>query len=398
MNNELQQHKTSDKIKWICTLVAFIIVGVMLIGIVCGWFEKKETPAVDEPSVSDESNVGVSGNSLIITPEDSGTRMRLAAAPLAATENSAAMQSNENSYTLTATIEPSNASNQSVDWSVAWKDSNSSWAKGKSVTNYVTITPTSDGALTATVTCLSAFGEQIIVTVVPRGNTAISATCTLDYRQTITGVVSELSHYIYNGSAADDTNRIATTSTGGAITVNLAPSTYSSNFYQRYYTLTLSSTYTLPINTVSISYKLNLTSNFRTALTSQGCNVVSTSGATFDTVSNATISSNKQVTMSFGDSGSTGKGCADYYGLLCTGLAASGSGATKFNADTYSKFITAAKNVTSGGHFTITITATGSTSVGENTTFTATTTATFSSASLAIAPTGISTNQSALVF
>lgn len=346
-----------------------------------------------------EVSVTETESNFTVTPE-STKNMQFTATHLTAEQydDYGIMPLAQSAYTITATITPSNA-DAAIDWSVAWKDGNSSWAKGKTVTNYVTVTPTSDGALTATVSCLVAFGEQIIVKVIPRANTDISATCTVDYRQTITGVVSELSHYIYGGSAADDKNRIATTATGGQKTVNLAPATYSGGFYQRYYTLTLSSTYTLPINTVSISYNLNLTSGFRTALTSQGCSPVSTSGATFDTVSNATIGSNKQVTMSFANSGSTGKGCADYYGLLCTGLAtSSSSGAVKFNADTYYKFLAAAKAVSSGGHFTITITATGHTSVGDNTTFTATTLATFSSSSLVVAPTGVSTNQSGLVF
>ncbi len=381
---------TKNTIKNIVMVVA-IILCFALAG---GWIaqtvvnkQKQETPITET-----ESN-------FTVTP-DNNEFMRLTAMPLTAEQydDYGIMPVAQSAYTITATIRPSNADDKTVDWSVAWKDSNSSWAKGKTVTNYATVTPTSDGALTASVSCLAAFGEQIIVSVVPRANTDISATCTLDYCQTITGVVSELSHYVYNGSAADDTNRISTAATGGPKTVNLTPSTYSANFYQRYYTLTLSSTYTLPINTVSISYKLNLTNSFRTALTSQGCSPVSTSGATFDTVSNATIGSNKQVTMSFANSGSTGKGCADYYGLLCTGLATSGSGATKFNADIYNKFIAAAKSISSGGHFTITITATGSTSIGDNTTFTATTTATFNNTSLLVAPTGVNTNQSALAF
>ena len=42
MNNELQEHKKSDTVKWILTLVGFILVGMLLIGIILGWFEKKE--------------------------------------------------------------------------------------------------------------------------------------------------------------------------------------------------------------------------------------------------------------------------------------------------------------------------------------------------------------------
>ncbi|MGN0806245.1 MAG: hypothetical protein ACI4MC_04330, partial [Candidatus Coproplasma sp.] len=41
MSNELQKHKTGDKIKWILTLLAFILVGVMFAGIILGWFDKE---------------------------------------------------------------------------------------------------------------------------------------------------------------------------------------------------------------------------------------------------------------------------------------------------------------------------------------------------------------------
>ncbi len=42
MKDELQQHKTSNTVKWILTLIAFILIGVLLIGIILGWFERKE--------------------------------------------------------------------------------------------------------------------------------------------------------------------------------------------------------------------------------------------------------------------------------------------------------------------------------------------------------------------
>ena len=91
----------------------------------------------------------------------------------------------ESAYMLTATIEPENASNKAVDWSVEFVDPSSSWASGKSVTDYVTVTPTSDGALTATVANLGEFGEQIKVTVTSRDNPEAKAECTVDYVQKI---------------------------------------------------------------------------------------------------------------------------------------------------------------------------------------------------------------------
>ena len=49
----------------------------------------------------------------------------------------------------------------------------------------MTVTPTSDGALTANVNCLKAFGEQIKVTVTSRVNPEAKAECTLDYARRI---------------------------------------------------------------------------------------------------------------------------------------------------------------------------------------------------------------------
>lgn len=85
------------------------------------------------------------------------------------------------SVTLTATVEPSNATYQAVDWSVSFVNQSSTWASGKTASDYVTVTPTSDGALTATVECLAAFGEPINVTVTSRDNADASATCVCDY-------------------------------------------------------------------------------------------------------------------------------------------------------------------------------------------------------------------------
>ena len=93
----------------------------------------------------------------------------------------------EGAYTLTATITPPDATNQAVDWTISFKNASSTWAKGKTVTDYVTVTPSSDGALTAVVENVAAFGEQIVVTVTSRDNTGATATCTADYQQRFLG-------------------------------------------------------------------------------------------------------------------------------------------------------------------------------------------------------------------
>ena len=102
-------------------------------------------------------------------------------------ENYAAEGVTENvdsAYTLTANVNE-DAFNKRVKWSVAWKDAESEWATGKTVTDYVTITPSEEGSLTATATCLKDFGEQIIITVASEVDESVNATCTVDYAKKI---------------------------------------------------------------------------------------------------------------------------------------------------------------------------------------------------------------------
>ena len=90
--------------------------------------------------------------------------------------------------TLQATVEPSFATKTAVDWSVSFANPESAWATGKNVTDYVTITPTSDGSLTANLVCVQPFGEQIIVKVMSRENAEISDTCPLEYMRRVEDV------------------------------------------------------------------------------------------------------------------------------------------------------------------------------------------------------------------
>ncbi len=175
MNNELQEHKTSDKIKWILTLIAFILVGIILVGIILGWFEK-----TDKSEKQDD-------NQIVVTPQESQSTMRL---------NASRATANGNSYTITATVTPSDATNTNINWTIAWKNGSSSWANGKNISDYITFTFDESSA---TVTLRSAFGEQAIITAASESNPEATATCTVDY-------VERLS--IPHGNAYMDVNRI----------------------------------------------------------------------------------------------------------------------------------------------------------------------------------------------
>ena len=76
---------------------------------------------------------------------------------------------------IQAIIEPGTAKNASVDWSVEWGEK-----QNGAVTDYLTVTPDSDGSLSATVTCKQPFTGEIVVVCVTRQGGYV-ATCTVTY-------------------------------------------------------------------------------------------------------------------------------------------------------------------------------------------------------------------------
>ena len=183
MNNDYKDNSWSERFSWIITIVAMVLVAILSIGLLCALFiqpkeekqEDTEQTAVNEQAtvMDGEGNAMVSGKTYAM-PQ----RMVFAATAAEAVTASEGI-------TLTATVSPETADNKAVDWSVSFINPSSSWAKGKNVADYVTVTPTSDGALTANVNCLKAFGEQIKVTVTSRVNPEAKAECTLDYARRI---------------------------------------------------------------------------------------------------------------------------------------------------------------------------------------------------------------------
>ena len=133
-----------------------------------------------------EQNYTVDGGAIIGEGESNGIALMSAEIPVEDFAANGISPMAETAYTLTATITPDNADDKAVDWSVAFVNPESEWATGKTVTDYVTLTPTSDGALTANVECLQAFGEQISVTVTSRDNESATANCTVDYAKRVT--------------------------------------------------------------------------------------------------------------------------------------------------------------------------------------------------------------------
>ena len=169
----------------IIVAVAFVVMAAIVLGMVAaltngstGGYNTTENGGM---IMGESEGNGVALTSSVIAPEDYAANGVSALA--------------ESAYTVTATITPSNAVDKTVDWSVSWVNAESEFATGKTVTDYVTVTPESDGALTATVECKQAFGEQIVLTVSSRVVSGVSATCNIDYSKRIT-----LVNYSYGSS------------------------------------------------------------------------------------------------------------------------------------------------------------------------------------------------------
>lgn len=88
---------------------------------------------------------------------------------------------------IKAIISPYNAANQLVDYAIAWGVAPTHGSEP--VTDYVTVTPDTDGSLTATVSCKQPFGtDKIIITVTTRDG-GFTAQCTVSF----IGAASEMS-------------------------------------------------------------------------------------------------------------------------------------------------------------------------------------------------------------
>lgn len=215
------QHVKSDRAKWFVVALALIVIAVILCGMLTSWFkewnpfcwfghkyddsgicERCGAEQLDDVKPDDDVDQAlISGGMLAEVADEDGIALHLVrkAAPVGASATAVS-----NDYTITATVKPEAADNKSVDWTIRWKNPDSAWAQGKSVTDYCTITPESDGALVATLHNVKDFGELIEVIATSRDNPEKQGTCRVNYVQKITGftfnmpdVASETTSFTY---------------------------------------------------------------------------------------------------------------------------------------------------------------------------------------------------------
>ena len=135
-------------------LIAALVLSVLTKGFT-DWRFGKELPTVNDLN----SNV-------VVTPQESGGAMTLSVmrAPEHTVDTGSGTDYESETLTITATVSPDNsADNTGLDWSMAFKNPSSEWATGKTLSDYMTLTPSGEdaaGSKTVSVKCLKPFGEQ----------------------------------------------------------------------------------------------------------------------------------------------------------------------------------------------------------------------------------------------
>ena len=184
----LSEHKKSDTVKWVLTLVAFLIVGVMLAGILCGWFEKKEELTEEETeqaAVVDGEGNPMMEDTIYPMPKEMSFSA-LAFVPEVTAGPPGENESQSVDVRIEAYVYPESAANKEVDFSVAW--GNAPTHGSETVTDYLTVTPDSDGSRIATVSCKKAFGSDTIIITVTTRDGGFTATCTVSFVGVASGI------------------------------------------------------------------------------------------------------------------------------------------------------------------------------------------------------------------
>ena len=187
-NSELYEHKRSDTVKWV---ISFFLILVLLVGMVGTWVfllreDEGKTPPAEEEQTEQAAVTDGEGNAMdadMVYPMPAKMSFNAQTFAQFGEPGSAAVTSEKSvEVRIEAYVIPENANNREVDFSVAWGEG--AQRSAKPVTDYVTVTPESDGSRIATVSCKKAFGDDTIVITVTTRDGGFTATCTVTFEGT----------------------------------------------------------------------------------------------------------------------------------------------------------------------------------------------------------------------
>ena len=165
--DNLERHKKNDKVKWIITFTALILIAISILGIALNLFikDKKKDDSKNIDSVVESNIVLTSGQVMVHNADSINTYI---------------------SQFITATIMPDTVLDKYVSWSLAWENSDCPLGE---ISDFLQITDDSQGNLTATINCYKPFkGYKAILSCTTRLG-GLTATADVVYE----GIPSSLS-------------------------------------------------------------------------------------------------------------------------------------------------------------------------------------------------------------
>ena len=218
-------NKKLDTVKWIITIFLLLVITAGTCFSVATTLKDKypnikqdteqEQSDTEKDSDADENKQAetpavASALKAVEVASNPHIKLAFSSAPTLLASNSATATV---SKTITATVLPVDAPDKSVDWSITWCTP----IEGEEVTDYLTVTPKSDGSLTATITAYKGFeGASAYVTATTRVG-GFTATCLVCYD----GAPESLS-FNYNGTEVKNTGSITLNAgTTSSIALNL---------------------------------------------------------------------------------------------------------------------------------------------------------------------------------
>lgn len=193
MNNDYKGGSWSERFSWIITVIALVLVAILSIGLLCALFirpndDKEQTEQTASAVVVDGEGNAMMEGVVYPMPEKMSFSAAAFAVPLAGERVPETTVTSEQSVDvrIQAYVRPDDAVNKEVDFSVAW--GNAPTHGSEDVSDYLTVTPDSDGSTMATVSCKKSFGDDTIVITVTTREGGYTATCTVSFTGIASGI------------------------------------------------------------------------------------------------------------------------------------------------------------------------------------------------------------------
>ena len=181
MNNEFNQHKKSDFIKWIITFTALILLSISVIALAANVFGGVNNDTTTETEQTTENNQHTTAEGMNTVKVVNSDLMMLSAMAYSS-EPTVAGAKATTGVKVTATVLPA-GTNQKLNWDISYVDPNNEWAEGvqADASDFVYIESENEDNTVIYVKAYSAFGAQVKITATSAVNPDVSAYILVDY-------------------------------------------------------------------------------------------------------------------------------------------------------------------------------------------------------------------------